>query len=100
MRVIYICPVCGADLDDIVLTVYPPKYLKMCKNMKCGWHYIESPEEDAVVRIPYEPEYTNPCRGCANAGKGACNCALPSMAQRYTTASDTDYMFGGMQENV
>ena len=141
MRVVYTCPKCGSDIDEAVLCTYPPRYLKYCKNMSCGWSHMEIPEEDAVVRIPYEEpakpqEWKEPvdpwkygikpdagyyipecCRNCqnhpSNGGSGVCNCTLPSMTWSETkgkisfsnngtsTASDsTDYMFGGMQENV
>lgn len=110
MRLIYTCPKCGADLDEAVLTTYPPKYMKVCKNMKCGWHYIEEPEEDAVVRIPYEPEkkadhpwpiewtkmnddpVPECCRRCsnhpANGGSGICNCTLPYLTQTAPTKNE------------
>lgn len=96
MQIIYTCPKCGADLEDIVLTSNPPQYMKKCKNLKCDWHYVERPVD--VVRIPYvppEPEksylaeslQTIPdcCRNCSNhprnGGSGICNCVLPYMTK-------------------
>ena len=114
MRVIYTCPKCGSDLDEIILTTYPPKYMKMCKNLKCGWHHIEVPEEDAVVRIPYDPpmpEHSWPlewikvndnpvpecCRNCSNhpsnGGSCICCCTLP-----YMTSSGDAISYGGRSD--
>lgn len=92
MQIIYTCPKCGSDLEDIVLTSNPPQYMKKCKNLKCDWRYVENPVQ--VVRIPYVPpeqessyvEYIpDCCRGCSNhpknGGSGICNCVLPYMTQ-------------------
>ena len=101
MRIIYTCPKCGSDIDDVVLTTYPPKYMKVCRNPKCDWQFIEEPEEDITVRVPYEPpkktvyaDWTNDdnlmpscCRGCwnnpRNGGSGNCNCTLPYMTKEW-----------------
>ena len=98
MRIIYTCPKCGSDIDEVILATYPPKYMKRCKNLKCGWTYIEEPDEDAVVRIPYTPPVEDSipacCRGCSNhprnGGSGICNCTLP-----YMTSSGDVISYGG-----
>ena len=84
--IIYTCPKCGGDLQEYVLTSYPPQYKKACP--KCGWSHIEKPS-DEVVRIPYNPpEYSTPkvntyyassyCQNCpnnvSNGGSGFCHC--------------------------
>lgn len=99
MIVVYTCPKCGADLEELVVATYPPQYIKRCR--KCGWQSIE---QDEIVRIPYEPgeyeypavsaEWTNAdnltpscCRGCSNhpsnGGSGICNCTLPYMTKEW-----------------
>lgn len=88
--IIYTCPKCGGDLQDLVLASYPPQYKKECP--KCGWSHIEKPN-DEVVRIPYNPpEYSTPkvniyaspyCQNCpsnmSNGGSGFCHCTLGTM---------------------
>ena len=74
------CPKCGSDLQDIVLTSYPPQYQKYCGN--CGWTHVEKEE---VCRIPYVPDTSSfsipaACKTCSNhpsnGGSGICNCTL------------------------
>lgn len=99
MQIIYTCPKCGADLEELVLTSNPPQHIKRCKNLKCDWMFVEKPQD--VIRIPYVPpdddnlvlttEYVPKCcRGCSNhpsnGGSGICNCVLPYMTQ--TTGDD------------
>lgn len=93
MRIVYTCPECGADIEDIVLATYPPKYMKRCTNPKCKWRHIEE-VDDGVVRIPYtqapidwinvsDDSIPSCCRNCANhpknGGSGICHCTLPYM---------------------
>lgn len=87
MDIIYTCPECGNDLEDTVLTTYPPKYEKRC--LKCGWSYTEG-SDGRTLRIPFQPFHaTRPldssnvpqaCRGCLNhpinGGSGICHCTL------------------------
>ena len=87
MRVIEVCPKCGADLIDIVLTTYPPRAKKVCS--KCDWCWTEGDED--VIRVPFIPPEKRMtvnldcCRDCgnnpANGGSGICNCTLPYMNQ-------------------
>ena len=85
MKIIYTCPKCGHDLEDLVLESFPPKYEKRCTN--CGWNHIEN-QSDEIIRIPYEnvevsinTAYIPPaCRTCSqhpsNGGSGICHCIL------------------------
>lgn len=96
MRIIYTCPVCGADLRCVILTSNPPQEKYECYS--CGWHSTE--EKEDVVRIPYtEPKKnntinlgngwsiqtsetftSNACKNCtnnpSNGGSGICHCIL------------------------
>lgn len=97
MIIIETCPVCGHDLQDLVLTTYPPIPKKICFN--CGWSWIGEREE--VVRVPFggdnfAPDTTNylntnindivgnfeqsACINCPNnpnnGGNGICCCTL------------------------
>lgn len=77
--IIYTCPECGGDLDEIVLTSNPPIYKKRCP--MCGW---EESKMGEVIRIPYQQSqnlFIPPaCRNCSNhpsnGGSGICNCTL------------------------
>lgn len=95
--IIYTCPKCGADLEEIVLCSYPPQYEKRCP--KCGYSYTEKAD---IIRIPYvEPtplKFVEPapleqpykisctdvisdaCESCVNnpknGGSGICHCIL------------------------
>ena len=80
MQIIYTCPKCGSDLEELVLASYPPQYQKLCR--KCGYKYIEKTE---TIRIPFvEPEVNqtildnNACDNCSNnpknGGTGICRC--------------------------
>ncbi len=100
MRVIYTCPVCGADLHDTMLCSNPPIHKKVC--LECGWE-SEGDKED-VVRIPYggnkenshtkwlgdgwsistsEAFISTPCKNCpnhpSNGGSGFCDCTLGTL---------------------
>lgn len=101
MKVVYTCPECGADLEEVVLTSYPPQRRVYCP--KCKWSHTErQPEDQDVVRIPYTVEKSNPipsssdkftygsllyvppaCRDCSNhpsnGGSGVCHCTLGSV---------------------
>ena len=98
MRVVYTCPECGTDLEEVVLTSYPPQYRVYCP--KCKWSHTErQPEDYDVVRIPYTVEKLNTmpnssdkftygslmyvppaCKDCpqhpVNGGSGVCHCTL------------------------
>lgn len=107
MQIIYVCPKCGADLIDSVITTNPPRARKECS--RCDWFWEEKPED--VVRVPFVPpekpcekqqdlpepvspwmfgvvpdaDYYMPdcCWNCSNhprnGGSGICNCTLPYM---------------------
>lgn len=47
--IIETCPKCGHDLQDLVITTYPPIPAKQCFN--CGWHWEGKREE--IVRVPF-----------------------------------------------
>lgn len=86
-EIIYTCPICGHDLQEVVLTSLPPQYRKICNH--CGYTYTE---QSSAVRVPFiEP--TNPlysdsltapasdiCKCCtnhpSNGGSGICHCTL------------------------
>lgn len=91
--IVYTCPKCGADLQEVCFPTYPPQYRKECWN--CGWK--SDTEREEIVRIPYVEEPDNPsitfayddksktyvppyCRNCpnhpTNGGSGGCNCIL------------------------
>ena len=84
MRIIYTCPQCGSDLQDIVITTNPPINQRVC--IKCGWSYEEPIIDNDEVRVPFvELQHSNnllndPCIKCsnnpANGGSGICHCIL------------------------
>ena len=89
MQIIYTCPECGGDLQEQILTSYPPIRKVVCH--QCGWSY-EYPRDDAV-RIPFiypvDDSYNkngfftaSNCEHCgnnpANGGSGICHCILGS----------------------
>lgn len=47
--IIETCPQCGADLEDLALTINPPIHIKRCP--KCGWKYEE---REQIIRIPFD----------------------------------------------
>ena len=47
--IIETCPKCGHDLQDLVITTYPPIPAKQCFN--CGWYWEGKREE--IVRVPF-----------------------------------------------
>lgn len=51
MQIVYTCPKCGADLQEVMLATNPPMHRKQC--MSCGWSYTDTDRED-VLRIPFE----------------------------------------------
>ena len=78
--IIYTCPECGGDLQEMVLDSYPPIYKKEC--LKCGW---TENRMDETVRIPYQSQnsfVSQVCKHCSNhpsnGGSGICNCTLGS----------------------
>lgn len=83
MQIIYTCPKCGADLEELMLASNPPQYQQQCRS--CGWKHTE---QEAVVRIPFgDPcmkadlnSVPEPCKGCSNplsnGGSGICFCTL------------------------
>jgi len=92
MKLIYVCPNCGADLECGNLLSDPPVPVMKCN--KCGfiWYGKMDLEE---IRVPFMPPASYDwnaadayvpacCRGCANhplnGGSGFCNCALPLFA--------------------
>lgn len=83
--IVYTCPKCGSDLQDIVLTSYPPQHKKYCSN--CGWSHTEKEE---ICRIPYVPVTSSfviptACKGCSNhpsnGGSGICHCTLGNITE-------------------
>ena len=52
--VIYTCPKCGGDLQELCLTSLPPKYKVVCNS--CGWSEIKKSEPLEIVRMPYQSE--------------------------------------------
>jgi hypothetical protein len=47
--IIETCPECGHDLQNLMLTTYPPIPQKQCFN--CGWTWTGKQEE--VIRVPF-----------------------------------------------
>lgn len=47
--IIETCPKCEHDLQDLIITTYPPIPQKKCFN--CGWEWTGKPEE--VIRMPF-----------------------------------------------
>lgn len=43
------CPKCGADLERVALSTYPPIPVVRCPS--CGWHHEEKMPE--IMRVPY-----------------------------------------------
>lgn len=78
MIIIETCPECGHDLQDLVLTTYPPIPQKKCIN--CGWSWTGKREE--VVRVPFADNSVveSACENCSsnlkNGGSGVCFCTL------------------------
>lgn len=75
---IYTCPKCGTDLDEIVITTYPPIYKRTCP--KCGWS-VEI--RDPIIKqtyVDYPFTIANACMNCSNnpknGGSGICHCIL------------------------
>ena len=85
MIIIETCPVCGHDLQDLVLTTYPPIPKKMCFN--CGWSWTGKREE--VVRLPFgggnfeQPACINCPSNPRNGGDGVCCCTLGQQQVTY-----------------
>jgi len=86
--IVYTCPRCGGDLEETLLTSYPPQHEVCCNN--CGWTHVTREE---IRKIPYPTtldlvdavhvdNIPNPCRNCSNhpsnGGSGVCLCTLGS----------------------
>ena len=88
MQIIYTCPECGSDLEEIVLTSNPPKRKTQCNN--CGWSHTTDSNDNQILRIPYTIYRSQPafnfvdippaCRDCLNhrnnGGNSICHCTL------------------------
>lgn len=55
MIVIETCPVCGSDLQDLVVCTYPPIRQKYC--WSCG--YTWESEREEIVRVPFNQKDKN-----------------------------------------
>lgn len=55
--IVYTCPKCGKDLQEICLASMPPQYKMQC--LSCGWSYTKPQEPLGIVRLTFEPEKTN-----------------------------------------
>ena len=90
MRLIFVCPNCGADLKCGELLSDPPVPVMNCN--ECGFIWYGKIDFDGDMRIPFMPPSTYDwnasgeyvpecCRGCSNhpknGGSGVCVCALP-----------------------
>ena len=65
MRIIEVCPECGADIEHIEICTNPPIHVRHC--IKCDWRYESAAEE--VMRIPFHPEgVTDVVRSYCNFG--------------------------------
>ena len=79
VKIIYTCPICGHDLQEVVLTSLPPQYQKICNH--CGYTYTE---QSSAIRIPFvDPRSitpVDPCKFCSNhpsnGGSGICHCTI------------------------
>ena len=50
--IIETCPKCGAAIESLILTTYPPIPAKRCN--KCGWHWEGKMEP--LIRVPFKEE--------------------------------------------
>ena len=97
MKLIFVCPKCGADLEDIMLLTDPPKPAKRCN--ECGWWWRGDLDLE-TVRVPFTPpapydwntsceDIPECCKRCknhpSNGGSGICMCALPYFSDRGVT---------------
>lgn len=51
--IIYTCPKCGGDLQEMCLASLPPQYYMRC--LACGWSKTRQSSEQ-VVKILYEED--------------------------------------------
>ena len=47
--IIQTCPKCGADLEHIVYTTYPPIHALRCKS--CSWAHEQ---KERLLRVPFQ----------------------------------------------
>ena len=52
--IVYTCPKCGHDLQEVVLTSMSPQRQMYCSC--CGWSHIT---RDEIYKIPYQTEATS-----------------------------------------
>ena len=52
MRLLEVCPECGADIQYFELCTNPPIPVRRCT--KCNWEWKGEPEE--TLRVPFRPE--------------------------------------------
>lgn len=63
MRIVQVCPKCGADIIEEAICTDPPIPVMRCT--KCDWEW-EGEQED-IIRVPFHPE-----------GYGACELTVPT----------------------
>ena len=93
IKLVYICPMCGAGLKYSALLSNPPKYIVHCE--ECEWYWCGD-FDFKEIRTPFMPPQTYDwntaieivpecCKTCtnhpANGGSGICFCALPAFAK-------------------
>ena len=51
-RIVYVCPKCGADIQEMCLATMPPQQKMVCT--KCDWSYTKSSSDfGEEIRIPF-----------------------------------------------
>lgn len=55
MRVVEVCPECGADILYLEICTYPPIPVRQCT--KCSWRWEGQAEE--TLRVPFNPNGYN-----------------------------------------
>ena len=63
MRIVEVCPKCGADIIAEEICTYPPIPVRRCT--KCEWKW--EGEQEEIVRVPFRPE-----------GYGTCELTVPT----------------------
>lgn len=74
MRILEVCPECGADIEYIEICTNPPIPVRKCK--KCNWIWEGKPEE--TVRVPFNP-----------VGYGQCEITIPTGEYDLTVPTQT-----------